>query len=476
MRDETKITSDITVYGATGFVGKYICDYLVESANKANEEVPLKLVFAGRNKTKLQQLLASFDVDGKSSTVEICVVDSSDLEGLTKMADTTKVVIAAAGPFEKYGTNVVAACAKTGADYVDITGEFYWVAKMRQQFGEAAKASGARIIPLCGYDSIPTDMSVFGAVEALRASAHGAAQKIEVQSGKSWHYFTSAPTAGTLHTFLGFPVDPRHMFLDKNNNGSLRKTPYLLDDPLCMTHPTLVRHNPDYTERKNVCAMSEWYNLLPSFDGVLCGGMSMGFTVAPINMKVVYSSATALNYGPNFTLRERWVPFGFRFTRTLGILSVIPVMMAQCVIAIVGCILMLPKLVETFYPPGSGPPKVLSQACSTEVYSEVVASSSQQVGGGARRDGKKVDRAGCHIYFEGDASNLVTSQCVCESALALLYNRKELPRKSQDGFGTPAELLGKVLLTRLKENKVRKVVIETAVQTDGPKLNLKLLA
>lgn len=466
MRDETKITSDITVYGATGFVGKYICDYLLESA-KANE-VPLKLVLAGRNKTKLEQRLASLDV-GKS-TVEICVADSSDVEGLTKMADSTKVVIAAAGPFEKYGTNVVAACAKTGADYVDITGEFYWVAKMRLQFSEAAKASGARIIPLCGFDSIPADMSVFGAVEALREARGG--QTIDVESGKSWHYTTSGMNAGTVHTMLGFPIDPRPMFLEKS--GSLRKTPYFMDDPLCMSHPTLVRHNPDYAERKNKFAMAEWYNQLPSFDGVLGGGMSMAFTMSPINLKVVHSSATALEYGPSFTQRERWVPLGFRFTRTIGILSAIPVMIAQCFLMFASCVIFCPvigkKLAETFYPAGSGPPDVFNQVCSTEVYTEVSSQAAAPT-----RDGN-VDRAACHIYFEGDASNLVTSQCVCESALSLLYNRKDLPKRSQDGFGTPAELLGKVLLKRLKENKVRKIVIETAVQKDGPKMNLTILA
>lgn len=473
-RDETKITSDITVYGATGFVGKYICQYLLASA-KAND-VPLKLVLAGRNKTKLEQRMASLmlDVDatdGKNnkSTLEILVADSSDLHGLTQMAESTRVVIACAGPFEKYGTNVVAACATTGADYVDITGEFYWVAQMRQQFGAAARKSGARIIPLCGFDSVPTDISLLGAVEALR-DARG--RDTQVESGKTWTYAAGGMNAGTVHTMLGFPMDPRPMLW--NAQGALRPTPHFLKDPLCLSHPTLVRHNPEYTERANSFARAEWWNLLPSFDGILGGGLSLSFMMAPINLKVVHSSAVALNYGPTYTHRERWVPIGFRLTRALGIFSAIPVAIAQWLVWIPLAIVYFPvigkKLVELLYPPGSGAPDALNQACTCDIYTEVSSKAAAPT-----REGS-VDRAACHLYFEGDASNMVTSQCVCESALALLYNRSELPKRSEDGFGTPAELLGKVLLKRLRENKVRKVVIETAVQKDGPTLNLKLLA
>jgi short subunit dehydrogenase-like uncharacterized protein len=132
-KDESKITSDITMYGATGFVGKYIAEYLLESAS-ANAK-PLRLVLAGRDKAKLEKRMAGMEAkDG--STMEVYVADASDLDGLTKMATQTKVVIACAGPFSRYGTNVVAACATTGTDYVDITGKVTWAAQTRQQFGE----------------------------------------------------------------------------------------------------------------------------------------------------------------------------------------------------------------------------------------------------------------------------------------------------------------------------------------------------
>jgi short subunit dehydrogenase-like uncharacterized protein len=135
------VTSDITVYGATGFVGKYIIEYLLESASAHGK--PIRLVLAGRNKAKLELRMQNVTTkDG--STLEMFIADSSDLEGLTKMASQTKVVIACAGPFARYGTNVVAACAASGTDYVDITGEFSWVAQNETAVWRSSQEIGSQ--------------------------------------------------------------------------------------------------------------------------------------------------------------------------------------------------------------------------------------------------------------------------------------------------------------------------------------------
>jgi short subunit dehydrogenase-like uncharacterized protein len=464
--DGGNVTSDITVYGATGFVGKYIAEYLLESASAHGK--PIRLVLAGRNKAKLEQRMQNLTAkDG--STMEVYVADSSDLDGLTKMASQTKVVIACAGPFARYGTNVVAACAATGTDYVDITGEFSWVAQMRQMFGETAKKSGSRIISLSGFDSIPSDLSIFAAVDALR-EVRG--ERVEIERGTTWHYFSGVANAGTVHTMADMPIDVKKMFLD--SSGSLRKAPFLIDDPLCLTHPTMVRHNPDFDEKRNMFALAEWWNNLPSFDGVLGGGMSLAFFMAPVNAKVIQASSVALNYGPKFRYYERWVILGFGFTRALGVVSALPALVVQIFLAVVMVLFKIPhisqRLLDSLYPPGSGPPDSLNRMCSCEVYAEVTAKAAAPT-----QDGN-VDRAACHIIFAGDAGNLVTAQVVSESALALLHDHSNLPPKSDDGFGTPAELIGKVLLKRLMESKVRKVDIYTKVQKDGPKLNLVPLA
>jgi short subunit dehydrogenase-like uncharacterized protein len=104
-----------------------------------------------------------------------------------------------------------------------------------------------------------------------------------------------------------------------------------------------------------------------------------------------------------------------------------------------------------------------------EVYAEVVANAASPTSKG------NVDRAACRISFQGDPGNLVTAQCICESALALLYDRQELPERSEDGFGTPAEIIGTVLLQRLRQTRVRVVQVETKAQKNMPKINLKPL-
>ena len=465
-KDEGKVTSDITVYGATGFVGKYIVEYLLESA--LSTSIPIRLVLAGRNKDKLEQRLKELEVKG-GSTVEMYVADSSDIDGLTTMATQTRVVIACAGPFARYGTNVVAACATSGTDYVDITGEIFWAAQMRQQFGEAAKKSGCRIISLSGFDSIPSDLSIFAAVKALRAVR---GEGVEIERGTTWHAAKGGGlNSGTVHSAMGIPIDVKKMFFE--GTGSLRKVPFMIDDPLSLTHPTLVRHNPDFDKKRNALAQAEWWNALPSFDGVLASGMSVCFFMAPVNSKVVHASSVALNYGPNFRYYERFVLFSFGSMRALGVFSAIPSLIFQIILAVGTLLLAIPgvsqKALDKFYPPGLGPPDSLNRMCSCEVYAEVIATAAAPT-----RD-NNVDRAACHIFFKGDPGNLVTAQVVCEAALALLYNRPDLPPNSDDGFGTPAELIGEVLLKRLTENKVRPVEIKTTVQKDAPSVNLTLL-
>lgn len=464
-KDESKVTSDITVYGATGFVGKYIAEYLLEAATSNSK--PIRLVLAGRNKDKLERRLKELTIaDG--STVEVFIADSSDMDGLTNMATQTKVVIACAGPFARYGTNVLAACATTGTDYVDITGEVFWAAQMRQQFGEAAKKSGCRIISLAGFDSIPSDISIFAAIAALR-EVRG--EGVEIERGTTWHSCKGVANAGTIHSAMGIPIDVKKMFLD--GRGSLRKAPFLLDDPLSLTHPTMVRHNPEFDDKRSMLARTEWWNTLPSFDGVLGSGMSLFFVMAPVNSKVVHASSVALNYGPNFRYSERWVVLGFGATRALGVFSAIPVLIFQIIMVIGSFLLMIPtfsqKVLDTFYPPGTGAPDSFNKMCDCEVYAEVTAKAVAPTSVG------NVDRAACHVFFKGDPGNLVTAQVVSEAALALLHNRSDLPPKSDDGFGTPAELIGEVLLKRLAENKVRKVEIMTKVQKDALQVNLKPL-
>jgi len=347
---------------------------------------------------------------------------------------------------------------------------------MRVQHGAAAAKSGARIISLCGFDSVPSDMSIFAAVQDLRASwPQPAAEEskedkkqpvLEIESARTWHAMFGMAGGGTLATMKNMKTDVMQMFFHKdaanNNQLSLRKVPLVIFDPLVMTHPESVRFNPDFEETRNRMAWSEWMNQFPYPHSIFKQGVSIPFFMAVANSKVVQASAVALNYGPKFTYMERHVPLGFSMTIGFGLFSTIPSMIMLAIMGICFILVKMPVvgdfLLKTFAPPGTGASDTMCEKGYAQVYAEVKAPLPDE------GDEKRVACANCYMTFQGDPGNWVTAQCVVESALSLILNRKELPPRSKDGFGTPAELLGAVLLRRLQDTKVRPVTVKTHVR------------
>jgi short subunit dehydrogenase-like uncharacterized protein len=452
------VETDITIYGATSFVAKHVLAYLTQNSRHLGQE--LKITLAGRNPSKLQSIHSDITEKMKNlrivypdatgyCTFDTFVADSADTEALQKMADRTRVVLSCAGPFTKCGSNVVLACALTGADYVDITGEISWAGDMRAQHGSKAAASGSRIISFCGFDSIPSDLAVYTAIEALKERSK--AKPVTIERATTWHNVFGFANGGTIQTVLDMPVNFSHCFF--------QPVPFLLEDPLVLTHPS-VRSDPASQATRNRLAASEWWNQLLSFDTIIRLGISVPFFMAVCNAKIVHASAVALKYGPNFTYRERHLPVGFLMTSQLGFISLLPALLTQLGLLLFFLVLKIPvigrAIVDRLLPAGAGPSDQMCRAGVAEVYAEVIGPVDAKTG--------RVDKANCFLAFDGDPGNWVTAQCVSESALALVLNRDELPPRSQDGFGTPAELLGGVLLKRLKETKVRPIVVQTSVR------------
>ncbi|GIR10224.1 MAG: hypothetical protein CM15mP21_4860 [Hyphomicrobiales bacterium] len=96
-----------------------------------------------------------------SPEIEIIIADGDDDGALKAMTARAKVILSTAGPFHRYGSKLVAACVENSTHYVDITGENFWVKEMIEKHHEAAAAKGVRIIPSCGFDSIPSDLGSF---------------------------------------------------------------------------------------------------------------------------------------------------------------------------------------------------------------------------------------------------------------------------------------------------------------------------
>jgi len=146
---------DIVVYGATGFTGRLVAEYL---AQHYRGDKKLKWAMPGRSMEKLKSVR---DAIGAAADTPLVVADAGDAASLKVMIDQTKSVLTTVGPYQLYGSELVAACAASGTDYLDLCGEPVWMRQMIDKYEAAAKASGARIVFSCGFDSVPFELGAF---------------------------------------------------------------------------------------------------------------------------------------------------------------------------------------------------------------------------------------------------------------------------------------------------------------------------
>jgi short subunit dehydrogenase-like uncharacterized protein len=153
---------DIVVYGATGFTGQLVAEYL---ASHYRNDKQLKWAMAGRSMDKLKSVR---DAIGAPADTPLIVADAGEAASLQAMIDQTRSVITTVGPYLLYGNDLVAACAASGTDYFDLCGETPWMRRMIDAHQATAQRSGARIMFSCGYDSLPFELGVFCCQETAR--------------------------------------------------------------------------------------------------------------------------------------------------------------------------------------------------------------------------------------------------------------------------------------------------------------------
>ena len=149
---------DIVLYGATGFVGRLTAEYLSRAAGSA------RVALAGRSPERLHAVRQTLGEAAQSWPV--ITADASSPETLEAMAERTRVVVTTVGPYARYGLPLVAACAAAGTDYADLTGEPNFVLESIDLYHKQAADTGARIVHSCGFDSIPSDLTVFALTAA----------------------------------------------------------------------------------------------------------------------------------------------------------------------------------------------------------------------------------------------------------------------------------------------------------------------
>jgi short subunit dehydrogenase-like uncharacterized protein len=186
---------DIVVYGATGFTGQLVAEYLAAQYGKDKE---LKWAMAGRSLEKLKSVR---DAIGAPADIPLIVADAADPVSLKSMIDQTRSVITTVGPYLLYGNELIAACAASGTDYFDLCGEVPWMRRMIDAHLEAAKRSGARIMFSCGYDSIPFELGAFFVQEEAKRVFGAPAARVKGRVRQMRGTFSGGTAASTKAIF-----------------------------------------------------------------------------------------------------------------------------------------------------------------------------------------------------------------------------------------------------------------------------------
>ena len=380
---------DIVIYGATGFTGQLCVKYF------QSLDLDIKWAIAGRNLVKLGNVANKF-----STNVEILVADSDDEKALKDICSRSKVVLSTAGPFHRYGSKLVAACIENDTHYVDITGENFWVKGLIEKHHIEAARRGIRIIPSCGFDSIPSDIGTFFAVKSTNKP---------IKRVDSFHSWKGEASGGTIETMFA---------MGDLNLGKEIRDPFLLNPEGSYT-----------SEQKELSA--DIFSISKNKD---LNAWSGPFIMAGANTRVVRRSEALLtqrqeSYGNNFVYQEHSFhkSWGKAFSSVLGL-------------GLLGLTLISPirKIVRSLLrKPGEGPSLEVQENgwfdCKYLVESE---------------DGQK---SLYRMFGKGDPGYKVTSKFVAECALSLLEDPETLPGGSEyGGVLTSASGLGNILIDRLK--------------------------
>ena len=265
---------DVVVYGATGFTGKLVVEYML---NQYGSDKSISWAMAGRSHEKL---IAVRDALGVSPDIPLLTVDSDDEESIKQMVQQAQCVLTTVGPYQLYGPNIVKHCVANGTDYVDLCGEPGWMHEMINEYAEEAKDSGARIVFSCGFDSIPFDLGVYFLQKEVIAQhgipASNIRGRVRAMNGEF-----SGGTAASLGATMASLKQKPELF-------AVLANPFALSNGF--TGPEQAPDSKAVFDEK----LETW--VAPFF-------------MAPINTKNVHRSNALMNhmYGEDFCYNEMWI-------------------------------------------------------------------------------------------------------------------------------------------------------------------------
>ena len=391
MNENTQRDFDIVVYGATGFTGALVAEYLHEHHRA------LSWAIAGRSQTKLDELKGTINAPDLATIV----ADSSREDDMARLAASAKVIISTVGPYARFGTPLVEACAAKGTHYCDLTGEPQWMASIFEKVSALAEETGARLVHCCGFDSIPSDLGVFVAQQTMMETHGVFATKVSGRMGKS----KGAVSGGTVASML--------LAVEQGVSDPVARN--ILNDPYGL-YPSELNPGPDGPDQRGI----RWDENFESWTGP--------FVMAAINGKVVRRSnaLASLVYGADFSYDESMLVEN----RRSGLLLAGGMSLGMIALAIGP----LRKLISKRLPqPGDGPSLSERENGFFEfhVHAHHPTNSEKDV----------------RICVKGkrDPGYGATSRMLAQAGLSLAFDELDV----EGGVWTPASALGQHLVDRL---------------------------
>ncbi|WP_413451595.1 saccharopine dehydrogenase NADP-binding domain-containing protein [Georgenia phoenicis] len=388
---------DVAVYGASGFVGRLVAEYLAEHAPDT------RVGLAGRSRERLEEVRGS--LGPAAAAWPVMVADAEDDAALAELARSTRVVVTTVGPYSRHGMPLARACAEAGTHYADLAGEVLFIRETAQRLHETAQRTGARIVHSCGFDSVPSDLGAF--LTAERARADGAGELLA----------TTLAVRSASGGVSGGTIDSMRIQVDAGRDPDNRR---ILADPYALV--------PDRADAPDV----DQHTPSRPFRDAQTGTWVTTFPMAAFNSRIVHRSNALLGwrYGRDFRYREVVDlgpgPRGRRRAQALSAATGA----AAGVMAFPPTRWVADRLLPS---PGDGPDEETRR--NGHFRMEVVARTTS----GARY--RTV------VAAQGDPGYAATSVMIGESALALAHDEAHLP--GDGGVLTPATALGTVLADRL---------------------------
>ncbi|HIG61416.1 MAG TPA: saccharopine dehydrogenase [Gammaproteobacteria bacterium] len=394
---------DVIVWGATGFTGRLVAEYLALTYGVGRE---LRWAIAGRSADKLASI-ASMARESQAEELPQLLADINDPDSIDQLVQKTRVICTTVGPYALYGSVMVEACVKHGTHCCDLTGETPWMRKMIDQYQTAAEASGAKIVHTCGFDSIPSDIGVYFLQQCMR-------EKYSVQAAEIKYRVVSSAggvSGGTVASMM-------NMMDEAKTDKSIFET---LQDPYAL-NPLNQPRGPDGNDQMGTVYDHDFRQ------------WTGPFMMAGINTRVVRRSNALLNYsygrefryseailtgsGPGGYIRALLVALG---TGLMGLLAALGPTRA-----------LLKKMLPA---PGEGPSE---QARNTGHF------NIELLGKHALDESKNIR---IRVTGDKDPGYGATSKMLAESAVCLAMDSLT----EGGGFLTPASAMGDQLVKRLQQ-------------------------